>query len=115
MFTTTSLSSRDPGTGAELQQGLARPVLFIAFFLKVTTLILISVRVIRSSPDQRPYDHYCKCISWGCHTHSSASTIITGYLITGSCVGPGGIGLIVELVQARSFLHFSYVHNECTF
>ena len=40
---------------------------------------------------------------------------ITGYLITGSCVGPGGIGLIVELVQARGFLHFSYVHNECTF
>jgi len=40
---------------------------------------------------------------------------ITGYLITGSCVGPGGIGLIVELVQARSFLHFSYDHNECTF
>ena len=65
----------NPGTGAELQQGLARPVLFIAFFLKVTTLILISVRVIRSSPDQRPYDHYCKCISRGCHTHSSASTI----------------------------------------
>ena len=27
--------------------------------------------------------------------------LITGYLVSGSLVGPGGMGLVVELVQVR--------------
>ena len=79
----------NPGTGAELQQDLRliSDLMIIIVSASVGAVILTVVH--------QPF--------------------ITGYLITGSCVGPGVIGLIVELVQARSFLHFSYVHNECTF
>ena len=65
----------NPSIGAELQQGLARPALLIACFLENNNADPCFGPRLRSSPDQRPYDHYCKCISWGCHTHSSASTI----------------------------------------
>ncbi len=37
--------------------------------------------------------------------------IITGYLIAGSFVGPGGMGLVVELVQVS----FTSLHNNCSF
>ena len=40
--------------------------------------------------------------SWAVVSSLARQPVITGYLIAGSCIGPGGMGLVIELVQVHT-------------
>jgi Kef-type K+ transport system membrane component KefB len=38
--------------------------------------------------------------------------LIIGYIVAGSCVGPGGLGLVLELVQVSSYLFLIGIQHD---